>query len=895
ALKRTGKFSGVDVRLTAEPSGLRLTFLLRPVYYVGVLSFPGAASYPYSRLLQAANYSNQEPYQQSEARSESVALQRFFAEDGYFLARVSLETQVDHTNHLVNLAYHAALNRRAKFGRIAVTGPSAAEVRSLEQSLGSIGARLRGDSLRRGKPYSRAKIRAAAGFLREKLAKRGRLAAQIHAAAPHYDRETNRAGVTFQVNPGPKISIRVEGAWIWKRTLHKLLPFYQVYSFDQDLVEEGKENLESHFQSKGYFDVKVNQRTQTHGSRISLVYRIQKGKRQRVAGITLRGNRHIPGSDLSSAITLKTAHFLSHGRFSDALLTQSVTNLKNYYLQNGFESASVHARIVNRGSEIHVTFQIAEGPQTVVDAVRIHGNKTESISTLAPYGLKLKAGEPYSQRAANQDRDSIMATYLKLGYLDATFRAELQNVPHRPHHVSVVYQIQEGPQGYIQSVLFTGQRHTQPRFIRQTADLKTGVPLNESTLLSSQARLYNLGIFDWASVMPRAPVAEQPQAKVLVKVHEAKRNTLTYGFGIVVEPRTGNLPAGTVALPGLPPVALPTSFQVTEKSFISPSGSIGYSRLNLLGRGETGSASLSLSRLDQDGLLTYANPHFHGKWSSLLSLSAERTSENPLYTARLENASYQLQRSLGRTKRLLLRYSYSQTDLTSLLIPGLVLPQDRSIRLSTFGVTFVHDTRDNPLNAHRGVYQTIDFSVNPKAIGSSANFTRFLGQTAFYHPVRPWLVWANDFRLGVANPFAGSTIPLSERFFSGGADSLRGFPTFGAGPQRSVPACTNSANPSSCVNILVPVGGNELFIWNSEGRFPLPVMKNLGGVVFYDGGNVFDHIVIRNFFNEYTNSVGFGLRYETPLGPIRFDIGRNLNPVPGLKATQFFVTIGQAF
>ncbi|MGH7939923.1 MAG: BamA/TamA family outer membrane protein, partial [Limisphaerales bacterium] len=177
----------------------------------------------------------------------------------------------------------------------------------------------------------------------------------------------------------------------------------------------------------------------------------------------------------------------------------------------------------------------------------------------------------------------------------------------------------------------------------------------------------------------------------------------------------------------------------------------------------------------------------------------------------------------------------------------------------------------------------------------TAGFTRLLGQAAFYHPVRSWLIWANDFRAGVAKPFSGSVIPLSERFFSGGADSLRGFPTFGAGPQRSVPACSDPHNPATCVEIRVPVGGNELFIWNSEGRFPLPIKKGLGGVVFYDGGNVYDHIVIGNFLKEYTNTVGLGLRYDTPVGPIRLDVGRNLNPVPGIKPTQFFITIGQAF
>jgi outer membrane translocation and assembly module TamA len=97
------------------------------------------------------------------------------------------------------------------------------------------------------------------------------------------------------------------------------------------------------------------------------------------------------------------------------------------------------------------------------------------------------------------------------------------------------------------------------------------------------------------------------------------------------------------------------------------------------------------------------------------------------------------------------------------------------------------------------------------------------------------------------------------------------------------------------VNVTVPVGGRQLFILNSELRFPLGLMKPLGGVVFYDGGNVYSAINFNNFVDNYTNTVGFGLRYSTPIGPIRIDIGRNLNPVRGITPTQYFITLGQSF
>jgi outer membrane protein insertion porin family len=149
--------------------------------------------------------------------------------------------------------------------------------------------------------------------------------------------------------------------------------------------------------------------------------------------------------------------------------------------------------------------------------------------------------------------------------------------------------------------------------------------------------------------------------------------------------------------------------------------------------------------------------------------------------------------------------------------------------------------------------------------------------------------------LGLAKAFAGSFVPTSQLFFSGGGTSLRSFPIDQAGPQRLVPFCNVLQGQSGCVNVTVPVGGRQLFILNSELRFPLRLMKALGGVLFYDGGNVYRAINFNDFVNNYTNTIGFGLRYATPIGPVRIDIGHNLNPVPGIKSTQYYITVGQAF
>lgn len=899
-LDATGQFSKVEVEVKPGAKGLQVTFVMEPAFYIGMIYFPGASkAFSYPRLLQTVDYPAEDPYEASRVKQGLARLQGFLLENGYFRASATDEVKLDRQKGLANVVYHVRLDRLARFGAVDVTGPPPQEAVRLKSALHSFRARLFGAYLKAGKRYDPRRIQEATRFLQRYLGGQNYLASRIRLLKPHYDPETNRADLTFQVDPGPTVLVKVVGARISKRTLHKLIPIYEEASFDQDLVEEGERNLVSYFQSKGYFDVKVNPQTSDRPSDISLIYNVTKGNRHRVISIRIAGNHHFEEDDLMDQVAVKKARFFSRGKFSEDLLRRSVKDLTAYYQDAGFASVSVQPKVVDREPTIYVTFEIDEGPQTLVDSLHVAGNKTQPVSALAPDGLSIQPGKPYSPAALTRDRNQIVATYLDLGYLNADFKSSVSQVPNKAHRVAVTYAIDEGPRAHISQVTYLPPEHTRQSFIERNVDLSPGAPLSEGKILESESKLYNLGVFDWASVAPRRPITDQHQEDVLVKAHDAKRNSIVYGIGFESTPRSGTVSSGIIALPGLPAVALPSSFRVLQKNLISPDASVEYTRRDMRGRAETASIATLLSRLDQRASFTYGEPQFRGlAWSALWSLSAERTTQNPLFTARLGLASFQLERTLdaAKTRRVQLRYSLQRTSLADLLIQGFVPREDQSIQLSTLSVGYIRDTRDKPLDAHRGVFETLDFGITPELIGSSDSFARIFGQTTRYWQLKPWMVWANSIRAGTVKSFAGSHVPLSERFFSGGADSLRGFPLNGAGPQAVAVLCTKENDPSTCTaKVRVPTGGHELFIFNSEGRFPLPLKKGLGGVVFYDGGNVYEHISVKRFFSDYSNTVGVGLRYDTPVGPIRVDIGRNLNPVPGLKSTQIFITLGQSF
>ncbi|HEX4604464.1 MAG TPA: POTRA domain-containing protein, partial [Candidatus Angelobacter sp.] len=904
ALRNAG-FNDVEAQVFPAAEGVRVVFVLKPAYYFGVFTFSKAEKvFSYTRLLQTANYTKQEPYSQERVEEAESNLLEFFHRSGYFMATVEPKLETDQVHGVVNVTYDINLKRHAKFGNVIIQGVDGTQTRRLAAALHSIRARIKGAYLKPGKTYSLKKVGAATNYLQQQLGAQHFLAGRVKLVSTVYNPETNRTDVTFNVTQGPRIEIKLAGAHIWARTQKKLIPIYQENAVDEDLVNEGAQDLTSYFQAKGYFGAKVESRIEKQPSGVTVLYQITKGERGKVESIEFHGNNHFSDKELSTHVPLSKRVpllFLSHGKYSEQLVRKGVKNIEGLYRGAGYSQVKVTPKVVSKDKELQLTFQVNEGVRDVVDALHLEGNKSLTQLQLAPKGMNLEPGKPYSTQLLNKDRDQIMATYLDHGYLSMTLRSTVKHAKDDQHHVQVIYEIDEGPQVHTVSVEPVGSQHTRPEIIARNANIKTGKPLSETALLRGESQLYTLGVFDWASVDTRRPITDGPAADVLIKLHESKRNSIAYGFGFQVINRGGSIPSGTIALPGLPPVGLPTKFATSQQTFWGPEGSIEYTRRNFRGRAETVTLSVFGGRLDQRASASLANPTFWNTgWSSTITLSGERTSENPIFTARLGGAGWQFQHYLdkNRQKSVIFRYDFRRTSLANIAIPNLVLPEDQNVRLSSLSASFSRDSRDNPLDAHKGIYESFQVDVNPSFLGSSTSFGRFLGQTAYYRSLTSdsSLVWANSLRIGLEHAFGGNHIPISESFFSGGGSTLRGFSLNGAGPQRTVSVCAAS-NPGCTETISVPVGGRQLVILNSELRFPLGasaplVGGTLGGVVFYDGGNVFSSVRINNVVSDLTHTVGFGLRYKTPVGPVRLDIGHLLNAPPGVKTTQLFITLG---
>lgn len=953
AVMATKEFTSARVEVAPENGGLRLTFVLEPAYYLGLVQFRGAVPpFTYTRLLQVVTFSEGAPFLRRQMNDATGAMQTFLARSGFFAATVKPRTDIDNEHKLVHPVFEVTLNRRAKIGTIDFEGLSEAEAQRERDALSSFWTRFRKGRLKEGVTFTAPKTQAAIDLIRRDLGKGNRLAEELSLKSANYDPKTNRADLLFHVKLGPVITVQIQGAHLFGKTVKRLVPIYQENAFDSDLVAEGRRDLASYFQSKGYFDVQVASQVQESPDRVDVIYRVQRGRKHKVESISFAGNHEFNDAALRAAIVIRKEKLLfSRGRYSETLLRASLNKIVNMYKVMGYPDVQVATKVDDREPNVEITFLITEGGRTTVRNFHIAGDQDLDISKLPAHGLRLgAAGKPYSPEFEQEDRNDILAYYLDRGFLGARLSTHVTPVSGEKYRVDVDYQVQPGPETRVQDVVYLGNFKTKTSLIEHTAALRPEMPLSESKMLTAESDLYNLGILDWASVGPRRaqdvtaqlvdppapdeaaadagestnsepaedeargsdpPPPQDPPAdpllsqseEVLVKVHESQRNLIEYGGGLEIVSRGGSPPGGAIVIPGLAPIPVGKKFVTSERRFFGPRGSFAYTLHNLRGRGETFTATLLGSRLDNRATLSYGIPRFFGtSWNSLLSGTGERSTLNPIFAATFGEGSFQVQRNLDpqRTQTLILRYRLRRTVLSNLLIPDLVLAEDRAVRLSTVSVSYLRDTRDKPLDAHRGIYQTLDFGITSTAFGASASFVRFLSQSAYYRPITNNLTWANNLRFGMAQEISSSRVPLSEEFFSGGSDTLRGFPIDGAGPQRPVVACGNQSDPSTCSTIGVPVGGNMLLILNSELRFHIPVSfpilgERVGAAVFYDGGNVYSRINLPLLAEKYTNSVGVGFRYNTPVGPIRFDIGHLLNPTAGISLVQFFLTLGQAF
>ncbi|MBK9170419.1 MAG: BamA/TamA family outer membrane protein [Bryobacterales bacterium] len=910
-LYATGVYT--DIQIDAElfgDDGVIVRFLTEPSWFVGEVLVESSLREPPNtgQLVNATGLQLGELFRSGRLLQAVDGLQQVLESNGYHETRIEPRFEYHDRTHQVSIRFLVESGSRARLTTPEITGELKADPQEL------IRATKYRNWLLGWRPATQTRTQRGVENIRGFYLKQDRLMAGVSLAGIHYDPETHRQQPRIDVQAGPRVEIRTFGAKVSRSVLRRYVPIFDERTVDRDLLEEGKRNLRDYFQSRGYFDAEVEFKQQRIvNDRAQIDYLINLGRRYKLTRVEVEGNRYFDDETIRERIFLLPASLqFRYGRYSESFLRRDQQTIVNLYRENGFLDVKVTTEVttVTSGKDnlIEAVFRIEEGPQWFISSLEMDGvNRLDQEDLRQSLGSQ--PGQPYSEYTIAVDRDHILSRYFQEGFPDATF-AWIALPDETPNRMRLRFVVYEGEQRFVRQVLISGLDTTRPSLINRNLLLNPGDPLSQIRMSETQQRLYDLGIFARVNMAIQNPTGETPEKYVLYQMEEANRYSLTGGLGAEL----GRIGGG-------------------QRSFANPGGAAGFSprvslnlsRLNFLGLGQTVSFRSRLSNLQRRGLMNYTIPRVREYDNLGVTFTGLYDDSNDVrtFSLRRREAIAQLSQRMSRSNTLFYRFSARRVSVANLKIDPLLVPRlAQPVRIGMLSGTLIQDRRDDPTDAQRGTYNTFDLGVAADYFGSEATFARFLGRNSTYHRLSRRILLARSLSIGwIYNgrfdrrPFtfddetgAPNAVPLAERFFSGGANSHRAFPENQAGPRDLTTG--------------FPLGGKALVMNNIEFRFPV-IGDTVAAVLFHDAGNIYsdvNRISVRfrqkglDDFDYAVHALGIGLRYRTPVGPLRLDLSyspnsprffgcSNLDILGGcgdqltqrMRQFQFHFSIGQAF
>jgi len=880
SLFATGQFA--DISAEAEPSGqgVALTFVVKPRVFIERVEFRGKIRQPpnATELRSFSQLDLASPFRETDVANAVSSMNRLFEANGLYHTTIEPQLTYSDSGDQVFVTFQIHEPKRAKYDHPEIEGETL-----LPESVILRVSGWRVPIIHLWRKVTQSRTSTGVRAIQQKYEGQGRLTAKVDLTGVDYDEARRRVKPKLDIVPGPKVDVKAVEAKVSKKVLKRYVPIYQEHTVDNELLVEGKRNLEDYFQSQGYYDVDIDFRVSpVANDHETIEYVIARGVRRKVADVEIQGNAYFDLKTIRERMFIQPAAFnLRHGRYSEAFRRKDEENIADLYKSNGFRDVTVSTSTVDnykgKAGEMGVTVKIEEGQQWIVSDVTVNGVTQMNLEELRSRMATI-AGQPFSEVNLAADRQMVLTRYFEQGYPAARFEAGWRESS--PRKVSVLYTVTEGNRQYVRDVLISGRRITRPKMIEKAMTLKPGDPLSSVEQTQIQQSLYDLGIFARVDTAIENPEGTAAHKFVLFDFQEGNRYNVNVGIGAQVA-RFGTPSSTNLSSPG-------------GTTGFSPQVSFDVSRLNFLGLGHTVSLRAEYSSIEKRASLNYLQPRFRNIAGRNISytLLFDQSLNVRTFASRREQASVQISQKLSRSLTAQVGLAYRRVSVSSIAIPVLLIPQIvQPVRVGIITANLVQDRRNNPSEPSRGIYNTIDLGLATKALGSQRSFGRVLARNATYYQLTRSIVLARQTQFGIIAPFsapagltAQQSVPLPERFFGGGADSLRAFPYNQAGP-RDTGAPAVAGGPSSQPTGF-PLGGSALFFNNVELRFPL-IGENIRGVFFHDMGNVFSSIGNLSLrfhqrdlqdFDYTVHAVGVGIRYRTPVGPVRADLAYSVNP-----------------
>jgi len=892
-----GRFIDVQVSAFEDGERVRVAFDLVPLRQSRRVVFTGELGLPEDTLRAfVADRFGPSPLP-SRAADIARALEELLADHGFLRATVE-RPERDAATADGDLVFRVLSGVRALVRTVSYRADDPEDALDME-------ARV---PLRTGSFLDRAGLRRRLDDTVERWRARGYYEARADAAIEE-SATGDAVDVTITFVRGPKVTVSVRDNALTAKQLAELVPVAREGSVDEDLLEDSEARIEESLRAQGYRDADASYERLADGDQLRIVYTVKYGPLYRVAGVRFEGAAEVKPTDLAALMNLVEGQ-----PFVQARLDADLRVLLAEYRRRGFGDASIRPAVepvpgarTSREAPVIVSLRIAEGPRTIVTAVEMVGNRALSRSDLET-GLATQAGEPLFDRGVEADRDRILVRYLNLGHRLARIDASVDVSDDRTG-ARVQFAIDEGPQVLVDHILVVGNERVGEATIRRELLLRPGEPLGLEAIEESQRRLAALGVFRRVTISELQHEADD-RRDVLVTVEESPATTIGFGGGVEFQ----DVETVEFAPRGF--------FEIGRRNLWGKNRSINlFSRISLRRRSYTEvaptgeEAESSSTTVEYRVVGAYREPKFAGTAADLQVAVGFEQGSRTSFSFRSETARVNLSQRLGDTWSFQGEYAIQRNDIFEDRINPIDQPLiDRlypRVRIGSASASAVRSTRDDAFNPKRGTLVGLNGELALPALGSEVGFAKTFLQAFFYRqlPSSPRIVLAAGARLGLGtgfprdvalatadgNPILGPDgtqltaevrdLPASERYFAGGDTTVRGFQLDRLG------------EPDTFDRDGTPIGGHAEIILNGEVR--LALWKDLGLVGFLDTGNVF--ATVNNVsFGDLRAGAGFGLRYNSPVGPIRFDFGFKLGTLRayGPRREDRFalhISIGQAF
>lgn len=656
--------------------------------------------------------------------------------------------------------------------------------------------------------------------------------------------------------------IEIDGASkISAKTLRKKIDLKINTPLNEDALGKGRQDIIDAYRARGFNDIDVQYKVESHvdSGTTRVIYTINEGEKGLISRIQFEGNRAFSDRVLRKQMKTKGKTLISFvdksGRLDEPKLQTDLDSIREWYQNHGYVDVELgQVRRERSGGRLILIIPVEEGEKYHVGKITVVGTKVSTPEKVKLI-LSLKEGAVYSPKAIRDDAKKVADAYGSGGYVDLVVQP--RGTPAGPGKIDVTYTIEEGTRAFVQRINIIGNTRTKDKVIRREVLIAPGDIYSTTRVETTKRRLDNLGYFAHVEAYPEETGVEG-RRDLTVQVEEKRTGSLTFGAGFsTIDSLIGyvELTQGNFDLMNWP---------------------------NFTGGGQKFRARVQYGSERKDFLLALTEPYFLDRRISLggEAFYHEANFLSDVYDQRNYGFSIVARKGFGRFTSGSLEYRLEEIELYNISLAELAtIGLDAGAHLrSQITTSWIFDTRDNPLLSHTG--QRIVFTpfVSGGPLGGDTQTYGFdLEASQYFHLPYDMIFLLNGRIAAVDNWGNGTRVPIFDRLFLGGGNDLRGFDFREVGPK--------DANGE-------PLGGSTLARATAELTFP--IVEKVRGAFFYDTGYVdtgsFDYSP-----SQIASDVGFGLRLDLPVGPLRLDYGIPIQKAGNSGSGHFNFNVGYQF